>query len=128
MKKHLVLAATCFVMLCACNSSGNKSGGSNADNAKSGAGVSSETPKGLELITSLDCTTCHKINEKNIGPAYTDVAKKYDATEANIDNLAHKVISGGSGVWGTVPMTPHAISLDSAKEMVKYILSLRNQQ
>jgi cytochrome c len=126
--KNFIFLAACFVTICSCNSSGNKTGGS-SDNTKTGASVSSATPKGLEIITSLDCFTCHKVNEKNIGPSYTDVAKKYDATEANIDNLAHKVISGGSGVWGTVPMAAHSsISLDSAKEMVKYILSLRNQQ
>jgi cytochrome c len=79
------------------------------------------------MIVSLDCTTCHKINEKNIGPAYTDVAKKYETTDANIDMLAQKVIKGGSGNWGSVPMTPHpAVSVDSAKEMVRYILNLKN--
>jgi cytochrome c len=117
MKKIVVLAA-CFVLVYSCNSSGEKKTSS----------VPTETPKGLEMITTLDCTTCHKITEKNIGPAYTDVAKKYENTEANVEELAHKVISGGSGRWGTVPMTPHAISMDSAKEMVRYILSLRNQQ
>ena len=85
--------------------------------------------KGLEIIGSSDCTTCHKISEKNIGPAYTDVAQKYEFTEANVDSLAHKIIHGGSGVWGTLPMAGHPnLSLDSAKEAVRYILSLRNKQ
>lgn len=85
-----------------------------------------DNQKGLELIGSNDCTTCHKISEKNIGPAYTDVAAKYEATEANIDTLVNKIIQGGSGVWGAVPMTPHpTLSKEDATEMVKYILSLK---
>lgn len=85
-----------------------------------------ENQKGLELIGANDCTTCHKISEKNIGPAYTDVAAKYEATQANIDTLVSKIINGGTGVWGTVPMTPHpALSKEDATEMVKYILALK---
>lgn len=84
--------------------------------------------KGLELVAGSDCTTCHKINEKNIGPAYAEVAKKYEPTEANINDLATKIIKGSTGVWGTVPMTPHpTISEEDAREMIKYILSLKNQ-
>jgi cytochrome c len=87
-----------------------------------------ELDKGLEMIGALDCTTCHKINEKNIGPEYVAVAQKYEATPAIIDTLATKIINGGTGVWGQVPMTPHPnVSMDSARLMVKYILSLRNQ-
>jgi cytochrome c len=128
MKKYVVFAALCTAMV-ACNSSDSTKGGEQkpADNATP-APTAGANEKGLEMIGALDCTTCHKISEKNIGPAYTDVAKKYEATEANVDLLAEKVIKGGSGNWGTVPMTPHpGVSVDSAKEMVRYILSLKNQ-
>jgi len=54
------------------------------------------------------------------------VAAKYEATDANIDMLADKIIEGGSGHWGDVPMTAHAgMSKENAKLMVKYILSLK---
>ena len=87
-----------------------------------------ELDKGLEMIGALDCTTCHKISEKNIGPDYVSVAQKYEATTAVIDTLASKIINGGAGVWGQTPMTPHpTLSLDSARTMVKYILSLKNK-
>lgn len=130
MKKYVVFAALCTAMV-ACNSSdGTKKADekpAESTNAPAG-GATAANDKALEMIGSLDCTTCHKISEKNIGPAYTDVAKKYENTEANVDMLAEKVIKGGSGNWGTVPMTPHpALSADSAKEMVRYILSLKNQ-
>jgi cytochrome c len=132
MKKLVVFAALCTAMV-ACNSSDTKKGAEEkpadtANAAAAGGPAAGANEKGLEMIGALDCTTCHKISEKNIGPAYTDVAKKYEASEANIDMLAQKVIKGGSGNWGTVPMTPHpAVSVDSAKEMVRYILSLKNQ-
>lgn len=128
MKKYVVFAALCTAMVACGSNDGNKGGEQKpADNATS-APTAGAHEKGLEMIGALDCTTCHKISEKNIGPAYTDVAKKYEATDANVDLLAQKVIKGGSGNWGTVPMTPHpAVSVDSAKEMVRYILSLKNQ-
>ena len=128
MKKYVVFAALCTALV-ACNSSdGKKSGEEKPAESANNSAATAANDKALEMIGALDCTTCHKISEKNIGPAYTDVAKKYESTDANINMLAEKVIKGGSGNWGTVPMTPHpALSADSAKEMVKYILSLKNQ-
>jgi cytochrome c len=88
-----------------------------------------ELDAGLTMIGSLGCTVCHSIDKLIVGPAYTEVAKKYEANPANIDTLSMKIIKGGSGVWGPTPMTPHPhISIDSARTMVKYILSLRNKQ
>ncbi|WP_346239061.1 c-type cytochrome [Niabella insulamsoli] len=83
--------------------------------------------KGLELTGKYQCPTCHKIDEKLTGPAYREVANKYaGADDAKITELAQKVIAGGSGVWGEVPMTPHPnVSEQEAKEMVEYILLLK---
>ncbi|EOR95796.1 Cytochrome c, class I [Arcticibacter svalbardensis MN12-7] len=81
--------------------------------------------KGAQLIKSSDCLSCHQEKAKLVGPSYVDVAKKYKPTDDNINLLAGKIIKGGSGVWGDVPMTPHpAVSDQDAHEMVKYILSL----
>ena len=81
---------------------------------------------GLKLVANSDCLTCHKINEKVIGPAYKEVAKKYASTPANIKMLAGKIIKGGSGNWGGIPMTAHAsLSQSDAELMVKYVLSLK---
>jgi cytochrome c len=81
---------------------------------------------GVELIAKSDCLTCHKVEEKAIGPAYRDVANKYENTEANVSMLAEKIIKGGKGNWGEVPMTPHpALTEAEAKQMVKYILLLK---
>jgi len=81
---------------------------------------------GEKLINKSDCLGCHNKTNKIIGPAYIDVAKKYPATEKNINALADKIIKGGTGVWGTMPMTAHAsLKKEDAKLMVKYILSLK---
>jgi cytochrome c len=93
--------------------------------AKTVTAVSTTDP-GAKLMTASDCFTCHKIDSKVIGPAYKDVAAKYQPTEANIDTLVNKIINGGSGHWGTTPMAGHPLlKPDSAKLMVKYILSLK---
>lgn len=83
--------------------------------------------KGLALVGKSDCLTCHKVNEASTGPAYADVAAKYpDAADTTITRLANTIIKGGSGIWGSVPMTPHpAISEEDAKQMVKYVLLLK---
>ncbi len=84
--------------------------------------------RGAKLIAFSDCLSCHQENEKLIGPAYTEVAKNYEFNEKNTNYLAGKIINGGKGVWGQVPMTPHPdISMEDAREMAKYILSLRKQ-
>lgn len=85
-----------------------------------------DAKKGEILITKSDCFACHKLQDKLLGPSYKDVANKYDNTKANIDYLANKIKTGGSGVWGAIPMSPHpSISDDDAKAMVKYILTIR---
>jgi len=78
MKKLLVILGICGVVL-ACNSSdsSNENNGASDNNAASSS-TAGEFDKGLELIAASDCTTCHAIDKKNIGPAYTDVAAKYD--------------------------------------------------
>ncbi|MCW1962603.1 c-type cytochrome [Chryseobacterium viscerum] len=80
--------------------------------------------EGLKLIEGTDCLTCHKIDSKLIGPSYHEVAAKY--TDKDLDMLAQKIIDGGKGNWGEIPMTPHTgLSKENAKQMVKYILSLK---
>ncbi len=99
----------------------------NVDTAATKIGTeapASSTAKGASLIAGADCTTCHKEHQKIVGPAFADIAKKY--TAADEEKLAKKVIAGGSGNWGDIAMSPHpAIKLEDAKEMVKYILSVK---
>jgi cytochrome c len=93
--------------------------------AKTVATTPADIADGKALIAKSDCLACHKLDTKLVGPAYNNVAKKYPATADNYEQLANKIIKGGAGVWGQVPMSPHAsLSVNDAKKMTKYILSL----
>jgi cytochrome c len=82
--------------------------------------------KGLEKVKGSDCTGCHQVDRKLIGPSYADVAAKYENTEENVAMLTQKVIAGGVGVWGEIPMSAHPnLSEEDAKDMVRYVLLLR---
>jgi len=128
--KKILLSLTMVSFLVAC-------GGGEAEKTADSSSATTEAAnditsnpvyqKGVELIGKYQCTTCHKIDEKLTGPAYRDVAEKYaGADDATITKLAQKVIDGGSGVWGEVPMTPHPnVSEQEAKDMVAYILLLK---
>ncbi|HEX5026344.1 MAG TPA: c-type cytochrome [Agriterribacter sp.] len=79
---------------------------------------------GKALLAGSDCRACHMDKDKLVGPAYAEVAKKY--TDKDIKKLAEKVLAGGTGVWGEIPMPPHAsLSLEDAEAMVKYILTIK---
>lgn len=92
--------------------------------ADMGHKIMSEAMNGKSLVQSLTCKTCHKESEKSIGPAYTEVGKKY--RERDRDYLLNKIKNGGSGVWGetAMPANPDLKSAD-ANALVTYILSLR---
>ena len=101
------------------------------DMTDSGAVAAAEPKKneyelGMTLMTKSDCLACHKVDQKVVGPAYADVADKYEFNDKNVDYLAQKIIKGGAGVWGEIPMPPHAdMSENDAKEMARYVLSLK---
>lgn len=81
---------------------------------------------GKILIEASDCRTCHKDDTKLIGPAYMDVAKKYENTSDNVKMLAGKILKGGQGNWGEIPMAGHPnLSEEDASAMVEYILSMK---
>ncbi|WP_448519536.1 ThuA domain-containing protein [Rhodoflexus sp.] len=80
---------------------------------------------GKRLIDDSDCRACHALQQKSVGPSYTDIAKRYHQTHNAVAYLAEKIIKGGAGVWGDKGMAAHPqISLEQASEMARYILSL----
>jgi len=82
--------------------------------------------QGKQLLAKNDCLSCHKVDVKIVGPAYKDVAKKYPNNAENVEKLTQKVIAGGSGVWGDVPMSAHpSVPPADIKKMVQYILSVK---
>jgi len=74
---------------------------------KPAANAGGDNPAALALLAKYSCTACHGMDKKIVGPAYADVAKKY---AGKADYLAKKIKSGGSGVWGSIPMPPQSLS------------------
>jgi cytochrome c len=80
-----------------------------------------------KLIQGSDCRSCHDMDRKVVGPSYQDIAKKYAADTGAVDKLMRTVRQGGSGNWGTIPMTPHPdLKDEDLKRMVTWILSLKS--
>ena len=77
-----------------------------------------------KLAAAKNCMACHAVDKKLVGPSYKDVAAKYANQKDALDKLSAKVIKGGAGVWGPVPMPANAqVSPDEAKKLVSWILT-----
>jgi cytochrome c len=79
-----------------------------------------------QLAREKNCLACHAIDNKLVGPAYKEVAAKYKGDKSAEDKLAAKVMKGGSGVWGQIPMPANPqVTAAEAKTLVKWVLSLK---
>ncbi len=77
------------------------------------------------LAQQSGCLACHSVDTKIVGPAYKDVAAKYKGDDKAAEMLAEKVLKGGGGVWGDIPMPPNAtVSKEDAETLVHWILQL----
>ncbi|OYW18341.1 MAG: hypothetical protein B7Z54_06330 [Sphingobacteriales bacterium 12-47-4] len=129
-KTWIVLAA--MATLTACNSGETKT---TTPETPATTEVKKEEPKsnpdydkGLAIEVKQNCNTCHKIDEKLIGPSYKDIANKYENNDEMVAMLAKKVIEGGQGVWGEIPMAAHPeLPEEDAKAIVKYILTFKGK-
>ena len=75
------------------------------------------------LAKSKNCMACHAVDKKLVGPAYKEIAKKYAGDATAADKLAQKVIKGGSGVWGAIPMPANpGVSEADAKKLAAWVL------
>jgi cytochrome c len=75
------------------------------------------------LAASKNCMACHAVERKLVGPSYKDVAKKYAGQKDAADKLAAKIMKGGAGVWGAVPMPANPqVSDADAKKLAAWIL------
>jgi cytochrome c len=80
------------------------------------AAAASQMP--LELLQKNSCTACHAVDRKLVGPAWNDVAKKH---AGKAEYIAGKIRSGGSGIWGQIPMPPQNISADDAGRIAQWL-------
>ncbi len=79
-----------------------------------------------DLAQKKNCMACHAVDKKVVGPAYKDVAAKYAGQKDAVDKLAQKVVKGGSGVWGAVPMPANPqVTEAEAKQLVAWIMTLK---
>src|SRR5256885_2195072 len=79
-----------------------------------------------ELAQQKNCMACHAVDKKLVGPSYKDVASKYAGQKDAVDKLAAKIMKGGSGVWGPVPMPANPQVNDAdAKKLAAWVLSLK---
>ena len=87
--------------------------------------IVSASTKMPELAKKKNCTVCHQINKKMVGPALMDVSKKYKGDAGAKAKLVTKMIKGGGGVWGAMPMPPTP-SLTEAESgiLVDFVLGL----
>ena len=77
------------------------------------------------LAKKHNCTACHQVDKKVVGPGYRDVAKKYKGQKDAPEKLANAVKKGSKGVWGPIPMPPNAAVPDAdIKVLVAWVLSL----
>ena len=130
MRFFLVLVL-CFLFF-ACNPNEVEKSAKNSSATDSlvnigGTNLDLSNQAGSRLMAANDCFTCHRIDEKNIGPSYLQIAQQYTLNEGNVENLAQRIITGGTGLWGQAQMTPHPnLPKRQAQEMVRYILSLKD--
>ena len=81
-------------------------------------GGGTDVKAALALATKSGCTVCHGVSSKIVGPAFSDISRKYAGKS---DYLAGKIKSGGSGVWGAVPMLPQALNDADARTIAAWL-------
>src|SRR5215471_19915730 len=106
--KYLVVLMMVLALAC---SGGVKqhSGPTPTDTLVNTAGNVADSPyvRGAKLVAANDCLTCHKLDQKSIGPSYYQISERYPFDTGVVENLAHAIIHGSKGLYGQNAMTPH---------------------
>ncbi len=90
------------------------------------AAVASPAFANADLAKQKNCLACHAADKKVIGPSYKDVAAKYTGQKDAADKMAQKILKGGSGVWGAVPMPANPqVTEAEAKALAAWVLSTK---
>ena len=128
--KKIIFSLSVVIGFVACG------GGNTANTENSGTTPKSmieqsaaNSPEGIalkSLMEQSDCAACHQIDAASIGPSYVDVANKYSNNDETIQYLADKILNGGSGVWGNIPMSAHPnMKHSEAEKLAKDIMALK---
>lgn len=90
------------------------------------ATVSTPVHADQALATAKNCMICHALDKKVVGPGYKEIATKYAGQKDAVDKLASKILKGGAGVFGVVPMPANPqLSEAEAKNLAAWVLSLK---
>lgn len=90
------------------------------------AAAASPALASADLAQKKNCMACHAADKKLVGPSYKDVASKYANQKDAADKLAEKILKGGSGVWGQVPMPANPqVSAAEAKQLASWVLTVK---
>lgn len=77
-----------------------------------------------DLMTRMSCSVCHAEASKVVGPSFNQIASRYPSTKSSVTMLANKIISGGVGTWGPIPMpAQRGLSIDQAEILAAFILN-----
>lgn len=93
-----------------------------------GHGVMSSTLVGRLIMESLDCQSCHQVNNKSRGPEFIQISERFKNQKNATDFLAERMVKGSVGDWGEVPMPAHAnLAKADAEKIADWILSLSSE-
>jgi cytochrome c len=91
-----------------------------------GAAIVAPVHASADLAQKKNCLACHAVDKKVIGPAYKEVSAKYAGQKDAADKLAQKILKGGSGVWGAVPMPANPqVNEAEAKQLATWVLTIK---
>jgi len=82
---------------------------------------------GAKLFDEKRCYICHEMDKVSLGPPLKAIAARHAARrDVMTEVLAHKIVHGGGGTWGVVPMVPNQwVSLGEARMLSGWILGLK---
>lgn len=82
---------------------------------------------GAKLFEQARCYICHQTDKVSLGPPLKAIAARHAARkDIMTDVLARKIVHGGGGSWGVVPMVPNQwVSLEQARVISEWILTLK---
>ncbi len=73
------------------------------------------------MLQKNNCTACHGMDSRIVGPSFVEIARKYDKREDREAYLAGKIVSGGSGVWGAIPMPAQELPPEQVKAIARWL-------
>ena len=111
------------------NASSSSSGSSTASASSSASAARPPTDSALgkaamALAQKYQCTACHAVDKKLVGPAFADIARRHTG---KADYLAGKIRSGGSGVWGPIPMPPQTLPDAELRQIAAWLAAGANK-